>query len=63
MNDLILNERETKEKLVNVINEAKLPAFVIKNIVKDLFEQLCTLEQKQYEEALNEKKGEKDDKD
>ena len=64
MNDLILSERETKEKLVDVINKSNLPAFILRSMIKDLYEQISQVEQQQYQEALKskqKKKGEKDE--
>lgn len=54
MNELILKERKFKEDMVNVINNAGLPAFMLKPFIKELLEQLDVLEQKQYEEAKKE---------
>lgn len=53
MEELIIKERELKEKLAQVINESRLPAFAIKPNLKELFEQVSVLEQQQYEQALN----------
>ena len=53
MEELIIKERELREKIANVINEADLPAFMLKPIIKDLFEQISILEQQQYQQALN----------
>lgn len=57
MEDLILKERETKEKLVELLNTCGLPAFVLKPIIKDVYEQLNILEQQQYELAQKNLKG------
>lgn len=51
MEELIIKEREFKEKLVQLINESQLPAFVIKPALKEIFEQVNILEQQQYETA------------
>lgn len=61
MKELIIKERETKEKIIGVINNSGLPAFVLRFIMKELSEQLDALTEKQYEEAKNAKelKGEK----
>ena len=61
MKELIIKERETKEKIIGVINNSGLPAFILRFIMKELSEQLDTLTEKQYEEAKNVKelKGEK----
>lgn len=51
MDELILKEREIKERLVEIINESGLPAFILKPMIRDLFEQLSNLEEHQYQEA------------
>lgn len=68
MEELILKERKTREELVQVVNNAGLPAFILKPILKDLFEQVNVLEKQQYEQAVwnaehkkeNEKKEKKE---
>ena len=61
MEELILKNQEFKENIVKVINESQLPAFIIKPIIKEIYEQVITLEQNQYAEAKQnkEKKEEK----
>lgn len=61
MEELILKEREFKEKIVEVINNSNLPAFIIKPTLKDLLGQIELLEQ-QYQKAVNSKE-EKDEND
>lgn len=62
MDELIIKEREFKEKLVQLINESQLPAFVIKPMLKEMFEQVNVLEQQQYEQACaNKEKKEKEE--
>lgn len=56
MEELILSKREFEENLVEIINKSNLPAFVLKPIIKDLFEQLNLLEQQQLEQAQKNKK-------
>lgn len=62
MEEIIINERKFREDFANLINNAKLPAIIIKPIIKDIFEQLTIQEQQQYEIAVKnmEKKGEKE---
>lgn len=60
MEEIILMKREFEEKLVKLINESNLPAFILKPIIKDLFEQLNMLEQQQLEQAQKNKKEEKE---
>nr|DAR36287.1 MAG TPA: hypothetical protein [Caudoviricetes sp.] len=59
MEELILKNEEFKEKIVQDINESQLPAFILKPIIKDIYEQIITLEQKQYMEAKNNREKEK----
>lgn len=59
MEELILKEREFKEKMIELINNSNLPAFILKPTIKDLYEQLNTLEQQQYEQAKESKKDKK----
>lgn len=65
--DLIIAERQTKEKIAEIINKSELPAFVLKAMMQDFFNQLNIIEQQQYQEAMGiepiineniEKKGE-----
>ena len=65
MRELILKEREFKMKIIDLINNSNLPAFILKPTLKDLYEQLNDLEQQQYEEAKKakeEKKSKGDEK-
>lgn len=61
MDELILKEREFKKNIVNMINTSGMPAFILKPIIKELFEQLNLLEQKQYEDACIKKKNEEEE--
>ena len=54
MEELIIKEREFKEKLVKLVNESKLPAIILKPIFKEIFEQITVLEQEQYDQAYKE---------
>ena len=58
MEKVIIKNMEFKQKLVGLINESGLPAFILKPIFKDIYEQLNVLEQQQYQEVLNTKKEE-----
>lgn len=60
MRELIIKEREIKEKIIGVINNSGLPAFILKSIIKELYEQINTLAEKQYEEARNAKELKKE---
>lgn len=60
MEELIIKNQELKEILVKDINSSQLPAFAIKNILKDLLEQISIIEKTQLEEAkikIDEKKN------
>lgn len=59
MEEIILKKREFEEDLVKLINSSNLPAFILRPIIKDLFEQLNILEQQQLEQAqkMKEEKG------
>ena len=59
MEEVILIKKEFEEKLVKLINESNLPAFILKPIIKDLFEQLNIVEQQQLEQAQKNKKEDK----
>lgn len=58
MEDLILKEREFKEKIVETINKSNLPAFILRPTLKELFDQITLLEQQQYEQALKNNRSE-----
>lgn len=62
MDELILKEREFKENMVDMINASGMPAFILKNIIKELYDQLNIIEQQQYEEALKNKEKTEEDK-
>lgn len=60
---LNLKIEEIRNQIANTINEANLPAYILKPIVKDFYTQLQNLEQqeliqaqRQYEKSLNEEK-------
>lgn len=57
MEEIILKEREFKEKLIQVVNSSELPAFIIKSDLKEMYEQVTLLEQQQYEQAKKNKKN------
>lgn len=60
MEEVILKKKEFEEKIVELVNESGLPAFILKPIIKDLFEQLNILDQQQLEQAQKNKKEEKE---
>lgn len=60
---LNLKLKEIKEQIANIINQANLPAYILKPIVKEFYNQLEILEQqeliqaqKQYEKSLKDEK-------
>lgn len=55
MEELILKEREVREKIVEIINNSGLPAFILKPIFKEIYDQICIVEEQQYEKAKNNK--------
>lgn len=61
MEEIILKERQVREQIVKTINDSKLPAFILKPIFKDFYDQLNNLEAQQYNMAKEnaEKKKEK----
>lgn len=61
---LNLRIEEVRNQMANVINEANLPAYILKPIIKDFYTQLQNLEQqeliqaqKQYEKSLKAEKS------
>lgn len=52
MEELILKERKIREDIVNAINDANLPAFILKPIIKELYDEIIALDNEQYAEAL-----------
>lgn len=66
MEEIIIKEKEVREKIINIINSSELPAFILKPIIKDLYEQLNNIEEQQYQQAIqskiNKEKKEKEDK-
>lgn len=60
---LNLRIEEVRNQIANAINEANLPAYILKPVVKDFYTQLQNLEQqeliqaqKQYEKSLKDEK-------
>lgn len=51
MEEVILKERETREKIAEVLNNSKIPAMCLKTILKDFLEVTEVLEQQQYQQA------------
>lgn len=52
MDELIIKERKFKENIVELINQANLPAMIISPVIQDVLGQLQVLEQQQYQAAV-----------
>ena len=63
MEEVIIKNGEFKQKLVGLINESGLPAFILKPTFKEIYDQLNVLEQQQYQEALASKEKEEEAKE
>ena len=62
MEDLIIRESETRQKLADTINNSNLPAFILEPMIKDIYEQVTKIKEQQYNEAkasLEQKKEKK----
>ena len=59
MEELILKERETREKIVELINSSGLPAIILKPIIKEMYDQISDAEIQQYNQALANKEEKK----
>lgn len=58
-----LRVQETEEKLVKILNESKIPAFVLKIILQNLFNQLNEIERNETETYLRKKEDKDNAKD
>lgn len=43
---------ETKQAVANILNDSKLPPFIIQNILKDFLTEVTMLAKQQYEQDL-----------
>ena len=50
--------RETKEEIVSLLNEKKLPAFVLQPIVKEVYEAILQATEVEYQNDLKKFKSE-----
>lgn len=64
---LDLKVEDTKNEIINTINQCQLPAFILEPIIKEIYNQVLVSKNKalekskiDYEKSLKEKKGEKD---
>lgn len=51
---------DTKKEIVDVINKANLPALVLKIILKDIYEEIESIEQKEIQEYYDKIDEQKD---
>lgn len=58
-----LRVQETEEQLVKILNESKIPALVLKNILQNLFNQLSEIEKNEVEAYLRKKEDKDNGKD
>lgn len=58
-----LRVQETEEQLVKILNESKIPAFVLKIILQNLFNQLSEIEKNETEAYLRKKEDKDNEKD
>ena len=61
MEELIIKEKEFREKIAELINNSGIPAIMIKPILKELYEQLNILEVQQYNNAIDKQKNSKEE--
>lgn len=55
-----LQVQETEEQLVKTLNNSNLPAYVLKNILKELYQQIEQLELNEIEEYNKSQKKKKE---
>ena len=51
---LVLKIKDTEEKIVNIINTAGIPAFIMKTSIEKIYNQLISIEQQEYASAKKE---------
>lgn len=60
MQNIIIANQKFQENIVNLVNNSGLPAFIMKQTLKDVVDLLEQLEEQQLQEAVqNEEKKEK----
>lgn len=59
--NLILRKQELEEEIIKLVNNANLPAFIIRPILNDLYNQVLIQEHQQLEMAKQSKKEEKEE--
>lgn len=60
MKPFTLQVQETQDEIVNTINKSNLPAYVLKNILKEIYQQIEQLELNEIEEYNKNKKKKKE---
>ena len=55
--------QDTEEKIIKILNESKITAFVLKNILQNLFNQLSEIEKNEVEAYLRKKEDKDNGKD
>lgn len=51
MDELIIKEQETRENIVKILNDSKLPACMLEPMLKDFYEQIVREKEQQYQTA------------
>lgn len=49
---LTLKIQEVEEKLINILNESKLPAYCMKKLLEDIYKQIDNLDIQQMKEYM-----------
>lgn len=63
MDELIIIEEETRQKLVETINDSHLPAFALEAMIREIHEQLLKEKARQLNEALQKREQLQQDKE
>ncbi len=50
--DLILKKRQLEDEIIEVVNKANLPAFIVKPILMEMLQQATIQEEQQLQQAL-----------
>ena len=59
--DLILKKKQLEDSIIEVVNNADLPAFIVKPIFIDILQQVTIQEKQQMQQALLKKEEMKKD--
>ena len=51
---VVMQVREVSQNIVDLLNESKLPAFILKTEVEKIYNLLCQLEVEEYTKAVEE---------